>query len=76
MDELDAAAGYFEDLGMDTQVELLDAAQEKAEDVKELLECLLGRVYLTGGPEAKKQPKPKPKAKKPLGKAHLVKRVA
>lgn len=84
MNELEAAANYFESLGMCTQSDQLDHASSIAMGVQELLECLLGRLELNEGPVALETPKPKSKPKpkkkttkaKPLGKTHLVKRVA
>jgi hypothetical protein len=41
---LDEAAWYFECLGMDTQTEQLNSAQETAQDVRDLLGVFLGDV--------------------------------
>lgn len=66
---LDEAAWYFECLGMNTQSEQLDEAQETAQDVRDLLGVFLGTVNQADPPDGVKLLKPA----KPLKKPHKTK---
>lgn len=75
MDALDDVAGCFDCLGLETQSEKLDSAQDKIQDVQDLLGVFLGKVDQVGAFDSLLSVKRAKPVKKPRGAHKALKRL-